>query len=285
MAHCDFAGFYNTYIRYSHWAIGGCIQDKLDSYEFDVLSHWRFPRYCTCRQSGCPPLVSYPLERPITELHYAVLMDRANRAQFADVYLRHIDEDEDVPEIDVPTVQGITDNIGKRPQLLLGLSHTLTSYPELEELEQIGAPDTTDVFTTPEQLSEGLLTLSLLPRSRWQTLLNLDTIRVRPWSSLSLMIDKTDEIQQRNKPKEAPKAPERAPFFLPTVSGLETRFDLSTAEVDGEASSKRLAPMSSFMESDFTRRMGNERPDGDCMCYLLIPGEIPDRPVGMLEWS
>jgi hypothetical protein len=38
---------------------------------------------------------------------------RANRAQFADVYLRHIDEDEEVPEIGVPTVQGITDNTGK----------------------------------------------------------------------------------------------------------------------------------------------------------------------------
>lgn len=37
---------------------------------------------------------------------------RANRAQFADVYLRHIDEDEEVPEIGVPTVQGVTDNTG-----------------------------------------------------------------------------------------------------------------------------------------------------------------------------
>jgi hypothetical protein len=41
------------------------------------------------------------------------LMCRANRAQFADVYLRHINEDDEIPEIGVPTVQGVSDNIGK----------------------------------------------------------------------------------------------------------------------------------------------------------------------------
>lgn len=41
-------------------------------------------------------------------------------------------------------------------------------------------------FTTPDQLSEDLVTLSLMPRSKWQTLLNLETIKVRlrPPSSL-----------------------------------------------------------------------------------------------------
>jgi hypothetical protein len=43
----------------------------------------------------------------------AQLTTRANRAQFADVYLRHINEDDDLPEIGVPTVQGVNDNIGK----------------------------------------------------------------------------------------------------------------------------------------------------------------------------
>jgi U3 small nucleolar RNA-associated protein 21 len=47
-----------------------------------------------------------------------------------------------------------------------------------------------------DQLHSSLLTLSLVPQSRWQTLLNLDTIR------------------QRNKPIEPPQAPTNAPFFL-----------------------------------------------------------------------
>jgi len=52
-------------------------------------------------------------------------------------------------------------------------------------LTDVGAPQYKDIYTTPEQLSDGLMTMSLLPRSRWQTLLNLETIKVsqRAWLS------------------------------------------------------------------------------------------------------
>ena len=33
-------------------------------------------------------------------------------------------------------------------------------------------------------------------------------------------------FQLRNKPKEPPKKPKAAPFFLPSVPGLETKFDI-----------------------------------------------------------
>lgn len=72
-----------------------------------------------------------------------------------------------------------------------------------EDLMEVETSD----FKSPQQISDELVTLSLLPNSRWQNLLNLDTIR------------------SRNKPKEPPKAPKSAPFFLPTVSGLEFKFD------------------------------------------------------------
>jgi U3 small nucleolar RNA-associated protein 21 len=149
----------------------------------------------------------------------------ANKAQFTDIPLRHIPEDEDVPEIALPSVQGVDD-------------------AALAGLEPIGAPENTDVYTSPDQLADGLLTLSLLPRARWTTLLNLDTIKAR------------------NKPKEPPKAPAAAPFFLPTVAGLETRFDLGAAQPADEGSA-RLAPAASFMESEFTRRLAAENEHGD----------------------
>lgn len=62
----------------------------------------------------------------------------------------------------------------------------------------IADPQQPEVETTNEieQLNNDLLTLSLVPRSRWQTLLHLDDIRAR------------------NKPIEPPKEPEKAPFFL-----------------------------------------------------------------------
>lgn len=57
-------------------------------------------------------------------------------------------------------------------------------HPNDKEVEQI------------DQLSSDLVTLSLTPRTKWQTLLHLDDIRAR------------------NKPTEPVKAPQKAPFFL-----------------------------------------------------------------------
>ena len=37
----------------------------------------------------------------------------------------------------------------------------------------------------------------------------------------------------RNKPKEPPKVPKAAPFFLPTVAGLEPKFDVGKGEEAG----------------------------------------------------
>ncbi|EXJ91243.1 hypothetical protein A1O1_04353 [Capronia coronata CBS 617.96] len=56
--------------------------------------------------------------------------------------------------------------------------------------------ETLDASSEIDQLDQSLLTLSLVPASRWQTLLNLDSIR------------------QRNKPIQPPEKPKAAPFFL-----------------------------------------------------------------------
>ncbi|EPY49916.1 U3 snoRNP-associated protein Utp21 [Schizosaccharomyces cryophilus OY26] len=55
------------------------------------------------------------------------------------------------------------------------------------------------LHTTADQLDGQLQTLSKLPRTQWQTLVNMELIKAR------------------NAPKEAPKAPEKAPFFLPSL--------------------------------------------------------------------
>jgi U3 small nucleolar RNA-associated protein 21 len=94
-----------------------------------------------------------------------------------------------------------------------------------------------------------------MPRSRWQTLLNLDTIKAR------------------NKPKEAPKAPERAPFFLPTLPGVDHRFDFGTSAPDGaakdkkdDAAQKRKLDFATTaaVEADFVRRLLGEKKNGKC---------------------
>lgn len=74
----------------------------------------------------------------------------------------------------------------------------------------------------------------------------------------------------RNKPKDAPKAPEQAPFFLPTVTnlddGLGTRFDIPT-KGDGDNSGSKSDFSSAFVESDFTVRLAKEDPSGGCQYF------------------
>eukprot|EP00741_Cyanophora_paradoxa_P021293 tig00021348_g20553.t1 len=53
------------------------------------------------------------------------------------------------------------------------------------------------------------VTLSGAPRARWQTLADIDVIK------------------ERNRPREGPKAPEAAPFFLPTLPGLQAKFGVA----------------------------------------------------------
>ncbi|CAD6336104.1 unnamed protein product [Miscanthus lutarioriparius] len=73
-------------------------------------------------------------------------------------------------------------------------------------------------FVVMDHQIPNLVTLSLLPKSQWQSLTNLDIIKVR------------------NKPIEPPKKPEKAPFFLPSVPSLsgEILFEppASTKETD-----------------------------------------------------
>lgn len=86
-------------------------------------------------------------------------------------------------------------------------------------------------------------------------------------------------LQQRNKPTEAPKAPERAPFFLPTLPGVDSRFDFGNAtgasEADKEkeremAKSRRLDIGAASVETEFVRRMMAEDRDGDCEFLSLL---------------
>jgi U3 small nucleolar RNA-associated protein 21 len=107
-----------------------------------------------------------------------------NRTLFTYVPTRQISST-DIVDMDAPTASG------EGGQSLVEAALT-TTLREEEETDEIPMP-------LIDQLSDDLLTLSLVPKSQWQTLLHLDVIR------------------QRNKPKEPPKAPEKAPFFLPSM--------------------------------------------------------------------
>lgn len=67
--------------------------------------------------------------------------------------------------------------------------------------------DAEDEFSSPEQIAHSLVTLSLLPESRWKNLLSLDAIK------------------RRNKPKDPPKVKQQAPFFLSNLTGVKSTGD------------------------------------------------------------
>ncbi|XP_014768980.1 WD repeat-containing protein 36 [Octopus bimaculoides] len=86
-----------------------------------------------------------------------------------------------------------------------GYAAEASSFSEDEDEEPIDDDDESP-FKSPDQISNELITLSLMPNSRWKNLLNLDIIRLR------------------NKPKQPPKKPKAAPFFLPTIPGNDIKF-------------------------------------------------------------
>ncbi|CAK9147531.1 unnamed protein product [Ilex paraguariensis] len=75
-----------------------------------------------------------------------------------------------------------------------------------------------DTSRTPylNQQIPDLVTLSLLPKSQWQSLINLDIIKIR------------------NKPIEPPKKPEKAPFFLPSIPSLSGEISFKPSESSNE---------------------------------------------------
>ncbi|KDQ12262.1 hypothetical protein BOTBODRAFT_189275 [Botryobasidium botryosum FD-172 SS1] len=154
----------------------------------------------------------------------------ANKAQYSEVSLQTV-VDDDVTDTVMPSIQGLSDD-----DVIEGLSEM-----------QLG--DSRGVYTTPDQLDGELVTLTLLPRSRWQTLLNLETIHLR------------------NKPKEPPKAPEKAPFFLPTLPGTapDPKFDLSSkgSASHQKSKSRRMVDGVAQVESEFYKKLVEDDVDGE----------------------
>ncbi|KAI8786613.1 WD repeat-containing protein 36 isoform X1 [Biomphalaria glabrata] len=107
---------------------------------------------------------------------------------------------------------------------LAQLPSTVISDPESSEMlnGSTEEEDFEDDYKSPEQIASELVTLSLLPTSRWLNLLNLDIIKMR------------------NKPREPPKAPKAAPFYLPTIAGLQPSFDVSSQSTDNSKTQSHI---------------------------------------------
>ncbi|XP_032426472.1 WD repeat-containing protein 36 [Xiphophorus hellerii] len=94
--------------------------------------------------------------------------------------------------------------------------------------QEVTSEEPDDAFRSAEQLGAELVTLSLMPESRWKSLLHLDAIK------------------RRNRPLAPPAAPPTVPFFLPTLPGLTPQFTLpSTTKEDSQS---KLLPWGSLAQ-------------------------------------
>ncbi|KAJ3581142.1 hypothetical protein NHX12_017000, partial [Muraenolepis orangiensis] len=93
-----------------------------------------------------------------------------------------------------------------------------------EDVQEVGDEEEDKMasacWESREQLDRRLVTMTSLPESRWRNLFNLDIVK------------------RRNQPQQPPKRAAAAPFFLPTVSGLQPSFQASE---DPENQTKVLA--------------------------------------------
>ncbi|KAJ1990888.1 DNA-directed DNA polymerase alpha catalytic subunit pol1 [Dimargaris cristalligena] len=140
-----------------------------------------------------------------------------NKAMFRFVPLRPVSETEprrmDLPSMVVapgasskkaaPARRGAK---GKDDSSITALTESMDNLGDLVIVE----------YETPAQLAETMISLSALPRSRWQTLLHLDVIK------------------KRNKPVAPPKKPENAPFFLQAQTGANPLYLQATAETESK---------------------------------------------------
>lgn len=158
-----------------------------------------------------------------------------NRAQFKPISLRHIEASE-FGDISMPNSTGA----GGANLIDGALDHTEKSlYDDDDELrKKLGVANDKKIVT----LSSGSL-------SKFRTLLHLDIIK------------------QRNKPKEMPKTPKQAPFFL-SLSGhevgdraieAETGIKENAMEIDDNTNLKLLnyKPNGDQFESQFTKLLRN----------------------------
>ncbi|KAH6765883.1 transducin family protein / WD-40 repeat family protein [Perilla frutescens var. hirtella] len=96
-----------------------------------------------------------------------------------------------------------------------------------------------------------LVTLSMLPKSQWQSLINLDIIKAR------------------NKPIEPPKKPEKAPFFLPSIPSLSGEIVFKPIEsAEGDKDSEAGATENTRIRADI--------PASQFLQFLLHSAEEKD---------
>jgi U3 small nucleolar RNA-associated protein 21 len=138
----------------------------------------------------------------------------ANKSLYEHIALRAIDPEAEPRNMELPNMMDFEHN-------------DVTDMLDAIKIEQDEEGELINTeYKSPAQIDSDLITMSTQAEVKWRNILSLDVIK------------------QRNKPKEAPKKPKQAPFFLPTVAGLDIQFDVDMATENGDGS--KLIKSSNF---------------------------------------
>ncbi|XP_070507547.1 WD repeat-containing protein 36 [Chironomus tepperi] len=132
----------------------------------------------------------------------------ANKTLYEHISLRSINPENEAPSVELPNMLNFEHKYD-----IVDAMNLIKLEPDEddEEGEYINLE-----YKSPFQIDDDLITMSSLTEAKWKNLLDLDIIK------------------KRNRPKEAPKKPKQAPFFLPTVAGLEMAFNVNGTEQDDD---------------------------------------------------
>eukprot|EP00043_Microstomoeca_roanoka_P019431 m.218630 g.218630 ORF g.218630 m.218630 type:complete len:933 (-) comp16994_c1_seq1:59-2857(-) len=176
----------------------------------------------------------------------------ANRSLFGDVAYKILDSKE-IQESQAPLISlPVSGKLSAKEEE--GAHDYLKAF-EVTEQDVTATSGEASHFKSPDQISKDLITLSSLATSRWVNLSKLDLIR------------------QRNKPIEAPKAPERAPFFLQTTEARNPQFKPMFDPLEQTESKSKLLSFSQLgVLSQFQRLLLQCDENGDFAPFLEMIG-------------
>jgi U3 small nucleolar RNA-associated protein 21 len=159
----------------------------------------------------------------------------ANQNYFTNLFLQPVTAPHPV-QVAMPVIEGIQDGEAIVEDSDDDESSTDGEKQEMdvdetEEILKLARDQAKDDGEEEEEdelgLYKELITLSRAPKSKWKTLINLDL------------------INERNKPTQAAETPKAAPFFLPTLPGVRTKF-LAAPEEDIELPDLKKIDMASM---------------------------------------
>lgn len=133
----------------------------------------------------------------------------ANKSLYEHISLRAVNPDSEAPTMELPNMFHF-----EHKNDVVALMDAVKIEEDSDEEGELIKTD----YKSPKQIDDDLITMSTLAEAKWQNLLSLDLIK------------------KRNKPKEAPKKLKQAPFFLPTVAGLDIQFDVNGVAINEDDS-------------------------------------------------